>query len=188
MQIDRVFFPTETLGYGKRISIWTIGCPRRCFNCSNPELWEPDNSRDVDIHQLEKTIRGLFSMSDGITITGGDPFFQVGELLSFLQLLRKKYNKEVLVFTGYTMEQLMVEGSDSAKCLGLIDILIDGEYIDELNDNVGLRGSSNQRIIILNKKYKDRYAQAPCWPRQSQTVLSNGKLISIGIPVISNLP
>jgi len=127
-------------------------------------------------------------MSDGITITGGDPFFQVGELLSFLQLLRKKYNKEVLVFTGYTMEQLMVEGSDSAKCLGLIDILIDGEYIDELNDNVGLRGSSNQRIIILNKKYKDRYAQAPCWPRQSQTVLSNGKLISIGIPVISNLP
>jgi len=183
MQIDRVFFPTETLGYGKRISIWTIGCPRRCFNCSNPELWNADKSREISVSSLEKSIQPFYEKSDGITITGGDPFFQAEDLFALLTAIRSNYNKEILVFTGYKIEDLNMIGGYYKKSLSLIDILIDGEYIDSLNDNLGLRGSSNQRIHFLNSHYSYRYKDAEKNTRKSQVVNYNGKIISIGIPI-----
>ncbi len=47
MQIDRVLFPITTLGPGNRIGIWTIGCPHKCYNCSNPELWDANVNKDT---------------------------------------------------------------------------------------------------------------------------------------------
>ncbi|GHV54725.1 hypothetical protein FACS1894216_15320 [Synergistales bacterium] len=70
-----------------------------------------------------------------------------------------------------------------SESLGLIDVLIDGPYIDNLNDNKGIRGSSNQQIHILNERFQDRYLDAHNWERQSQIVESNYNLISVGIPM-----
>lgn len=52
MQIDRILFPVTTLGPGNRLGIWTIGCPHRCFNCSNPELWNDDAEKDISLSEL----------------------------------------------------------------------------------------------------------------------------------------
>lgn len=181
MQIDRFYYPTQTLGFGNRISIWTVGCPRKCKGCSNPELQSSNPSKDIPIKDIIGAITG-FNDVDGLTITGGEPFFQTEELYSLLAECRKIINGDILVFTGYTLESIKADVSMS-KCLNFIDILIDGEYIEELNDNVGLRGSANQNIIILNEKYSGRYADAEKWPRKSQLVIGENTIVNIGIPI-----
>ena len=181
MQIDRLYYPTQTLGFGNRISIWTVGCPRKCKGCSNPELQSSNTSKEISIKDIINAIAG-FNNVDGLTITGGEPFFQADELYSLLAECRKIINGDILVFTGYTLESIKADDSMS-KCLDFIDILIDGEYIEELNDNVGLKGSSNQRIIVLNDKYSDRYIDADKWSRKSQLVIGETTIVNIGIPV-----
>ena len=181
MQIDRIFFPAETLGYGKRIIIWTIGCPRRCRGCSNPELWETDSSREIDTIELVQKIEPFLKQADGITITGGDPFFQIDELRCLLENIRKISDIEILVYTGYLYEEL----TGYQDVLGKIDVLIDGPYVNERDDNRGIRGSSNQRIIVLNPKYEQRYADASLSARSSQIIQFNGRIINVGIPIKS---
>ena len=87
MLIDRILYPITALGPGKRLAIWTIGCSKHCFNCANPELWERDKRRDIDIAGLSKAIHDSLQgcCVDGITITGGDPLEQVDDLLDLLE-------------------------------------------------------------------------------------------------------
>ena len=75
MQIDRLLFPITTLGPGNRLVIWTIGCSKHCFNCANPELWEKNPKKEIDIYELVKIIKQSVGTQtiEGITITGGDP-------------------------------------------------------------------------------------------------------------------
>ena len=76
--------------------------------------------------------------------------YQPRELRQLLSLL-KTISDDILVYTGYRKNELEPE------LLTDISVLIDGEYIEELNDNSFLRGSSNQKIIILDEKIKDKY-------------------------------
>lgn len=182
MQIDRVFFPTKTLGYGNRVSVWTIGCPHRCCHCSNPELWEPDVDRDIPVNRLMEHLTPYLEKADGITITGGEPFFQAEELFKLLLGVKKLLHGDILVFSGFQYEDLLIDNV-SAKCLELIDILIDGKYDEILHTNIGLRGSSNQRILVLNPAFTERYKDVETCTRQSQIVTSDGHIMSIGIPI-----
>lgn len=184
MQIDRLYFPVKTLGYGNRIGIWTIGCEHQCPGCSNPELWEKQPDKDIPAEKIIDVIRPYLSECDGITLTGGDPFYQSSELLKVLILIKScGFKGDVLVFTGYTKEQLMT-GPTERKCLSLIDVLIDGKFERDLNNGQGLAGSTNQRILIMNKAFERRYATAATDERKSQIVESSGELMSIGIPVV----
>lgn len=152
MYVARVLYPVEVLGPGKRVGIWLCGCPRRCKGCSNPELWEfkerykttPDT-----VFELVKSVAFEHEIN-GFTITGGDPMFQPEDLRRLLSLLRK-ISDDIIVYTGYKY------GEIAPDLLSNISVLIDGEYVEELNDNSLLRGSSNQRIYILDKTKKDRY-------------------------------
>lgn len=182
MQIDRVYFPSQTLGYGSRISMWLIGCPHHCFRCSNPELWVPDPSRDVSVEDLLQAILPYLSKADGVTITGGEPFLQSESLLQLLIELRKVFKGDILVFTGYTIRELS-SNAVSQRCLNYIDVLIDGKYEDDRNNNIGLRGSDNQTIHRLNPLFSSRYEGAESWKRNSQVVVCDNKIISIGIPI-----
>ena len=183
MQIDRIFFPATTLGYGNRIVIWTIGCPHRCYNCSNPELWHEDPSRDIKIKDLIPIISQYVKKTDGLTITGGEPFFQAKELYLLLKDISPLVSGDIIVYTGYRYEDIL-QNKEMQKCLKFIDVLIDGKYVDKLNDNLGLRGSSNQRIIILNQNFASRYIDADSCKRKSQVVIGENTIINIGIPII----
>ena len=73
----------------------------------------------------------------------------------------------------------------SAKVISVLDsisVLIDGAYIDSLNDNIGIRGSSNQRINILNNEYMKRYIECDKGERKSQIVISDNLIMSFGVP------
>lgn len=179
MQIDRVLYPIMTLGPGKRIGIWTIGCPHHCAKCSNPELWETDKSRDIEVSKLILHISQYKEHAAGVTITGGDPFWQPDELFVLLKGLRKLGLKDILVYTGYRYEEIKEKYSN---ILSLIDVLIDEPYIDKLNNNIGIMGSSNQNIILLNNDLLEKYEKMAIEERKRQNFIYHGKIISVGIP------
>ena len=85
----------------------------------------------------------------GVTLSGGEPFSQAAEHAELAKLLHEN-GYEVAVYSGYTFEQLLDGTSEQMKLLENIDILVDGEFIQELKDiSLQFRGSSNQRILHL---------------------------------------
>jgi anaerobic ribonucleoside-triphosphate reductase activating protein len=141
-------------GPGKRFTLWTQGCFKKCKNCFNPETWNYNSNKILSPYQIFELIKNYDSL-DGITITGGDPFEQEDDLMSLLFLLSgENYKKGVIVFSGYTKEQIE-QHPIRKKCLEYVDVLIDGLYVDELNIGVDLRGSSNQQFYFFSNKIKE---------------------------------
>lgn len=185
MLIDRVFFPVTALGPGNRLVIWTVGCSKHCYNCANPELWQFDKTRDIDINEFNKAIHDAVSGKtvDGITVTGGDPLEQCDELLSLILKL-KDISSDVLVYTGYDYNTFREHANNSiiARLEAEISVLIDGPYIDALNDNsCCLRGSTNQRLLYFDDSVAEKYQLYLQQGRQVQNVFYDDKVISIGI-------
>lgn len=184
MQIARLFYPVHTLGWGKRIGIWTVGCFHGCSNCSNPELWKPDSSKEVSMDTLRRLLSSVSEPVDGVTISGGEPFEQADDLEVLVNFVREQVTDDILIYSGYTLEELKERRHPSIdRILYQIAALVDGKYMEELNDNHPLRGSSNQRIHILNEAYRSRYEALLTGKRKVQTVFYQKDLLSIGIPV-----
>ncbi len=185
MNIARVLYPVEVLGPGKRLGIWTCGCDRHCPGCSNPELWDLQPRYLISVSDFEKLLRQFLRdhRIDGITITGGDPFYQAEELNALLPVLRS-FSDDILVYTGYTYEELKVASLPAvATCLSNISVLVDGPYIEELNDGALMRGSSNQRIIYLDPAIEPKYAAYldNLGNNKIQNFTSEDGIISVGI-------
>jgi len=184
MEIERIYYPVKTLGFGDRVGIWTIGCPHLCFNCSNPELWQRDPSKDMPLEVLFRLLCSISSPINGLTISGGEPFVQYEDLFALVAFVHKKLTDDVLVYSGYTLKELQEMQNEYVNgILENIAVLIDGRYMEPFNDNISLRGSSNQKIHILNEKYKTRYKQLMGQRRQMQTVFYQNHMLTVGIPM-----
>lgn len=185
MYIDRMLYPIQALGPGDRLVIWTAGCSRHCPGCANPELWSTENRRQRSISEISKIIHtiGQETPISGITITGGEPFEQPGEILGLLKEI-KDITEDVLVYTGYTAQQLSetIKPELLTELKEHIAVLIDGSYKEELNtpDTV-LRGSSNQNIIFLREEYRESYEKYLAEGRKIQNVYMGSRLVSVGI-------
>lgn len=177
MYVARVLYPVEVLGPGKRVGIWFCGCPRRCKGCSNPELWDFQERYRTSPETIFRLVQDIAKDNpiDGFTVTGGDPMYQPNELQQLLLLL-KNISDDIIVYTGYSKKEL------EPYMFANISVLIDGEYIEELNDNSLLRGSSNQNIIILDEKKRDRYE---CYMQTETNKIQNffvvDGVVSVGI-------
>ncbi|MGI6500031.1 MAG: 4Fe-4S single cluster domain-containing protein [Anaerostipes sp.] len=183
MFIDRILYPVTALGPGKRIALWTVGCHRKCERCSNPELWNTYKEQEICPKQVADYINQICNRNlndvDGITITGGEPFNQAGELVEVLKHLNRDI--DVLVFTGYRLEDLQHD-EEKKTLLEYVDVLIDGEYRYQLNDGTSaLRGSINQEILFLKGKKSQEYEIYLNQGRQIQNVIYDYKTMSIGI-------
>ena len=184
MKVARVLYPVKVLGPGMRIGLWLSGCPRRCEGCSNPELWETESYQEVAVadllNQLEKIIRTR--SVDGVTITGGEPLFQPKELAKLLMGL-KDLTTDILVYTGYTLAELKSSAEPAVgECLEQIGVVIDGPYVKNLNRDCLLRGSENQRIIVLNQALKAKYdAYLVTAHNEVQNFTVGASTISVGI-------
>lgn len=180
MYIARVLFPVKVLGPGSRIAIWLSGCQHYCRGCSNPELWEQKKEQKITIDSFKKIIEPLIENQniDGFTITGGDPFFQpegLKELLPYLYSI----SHDVLVYTGYQYEDLQRKHKD---LLRYIAVLIDGKYEEQGNQGLILRGSNNQRIIILDDTYGAKYIEYISQGHsQIQNFATKDGIVSVGI-------
>ena len=147
-------------GEGVRVTLFVSGCTNHCKNCFQPQTWDFDYGQPF----TEETEAELFRLLSpryirGLTLLGGEPFEPENQraLLPFLRKLRRELpEKTVWTFTGFTWEELHTEGSHprcevTDELLNLIDVLVDGRYVEERKD-IGLRfrGSSNQRLLDLN--------------------------------------
>lgn len=177
MYVARVLYPVEVLGPGKRVGIWFCGCPRRCKGCSNPELWEFQErykTTPETIFEMVKSVSKEHTV-DGFTITGGDPFYQANDLMKLLELL-KKISDDIIVYTGYKLMEL------EPDTLRNISVLIDDEYIEELNDNSLLKGSSNQQVYILDDTKKEKYSiYFKTETNKVQNFFTSDGVVSVGI-------
>ena len=178
MYIARLLYPVEVLGPGKRIGIWVCGCPHHCEGCSNPELWDFDETRAISIEHLCELI-GKIAVSnpiDGFTITGGEPFYQAKELEILLKKLQF-WSKDILVFSGYYKDEI-----EKFSSLENVAVLIDGPYIKSRNQGLTLRGSDNQKIYILKDTYKTRYQKYLSNVKSKiQNFIEGQSVISVGI-------
>lgn len=186
MQIDRIIYPTTALGPGRRVVVWVVGCSKKCKKCSNKELWRKDSRKELSVEEIYGFIKRISEQKavEGITLTGGDPLEQDPDEL--LELLRKLsgITKDILLYTGYTWEELenVFSKGQLDELKRTVAVLIDGRYVDELNDNkVVLRGSANQRIFFWREEERDRYESYMAEGRKIQNVHQRGKMISIGI-------
>lgn len=140
-------------GDGIRTVIWTQGCKHKCPKCHNPETHDMNGGALIDIEDIKKEIKNLKNQ-DGVTFSGGDPFYQPKECAELAKYIHS-LGMNVWAYTGFTFEKLL----EMTKCdtsimdfLSEIDILIDGPFIFALkNFDLLFRGSSNQRIIDVKK-------------------------------------
>lgn len=184
MNVARILYPVEVLGPGKRLGIWVCGCRRGCKGCSNPELWVQKPEYEVtveDIMSLVSRISDLHKI-DGFTISGGEPMDQP-EGLSQLITQLSAYSKDILIYTGYRIDELkMREDPATNIILSRAAVLIDGEYREEENIDVLLRGSSNQRIHILIPEMAEGYEKyLASAHNQIQNFTTLNGVVSVGI-------
>lgn len=185
MNVARILYPVEVLGPGSRVGIWVAGCEHHCVKCSNPELWSKCPEFEIEVQSLVEAIRQSIPNDhiDGFVITGGDPFYQAEELAELLPIL-KAMADDILVYTGFTYEELLSADDMAVKrCLDEISVLVDGPYVDALNDGSLLRGSNNQSIIYLDESIKPKYQVYFDTYRENkiQNFSVDGGVVSVGI-------
>ncbi len=180
MYLDRVIYPVTALGPGNRVAIWTVGCNRKCEGCANPELWERHPEQLITADKLAEYLNAMKDKGiDGITLTGGEPFYQAEELVEMLDKLA--FKADIMAFSGYKIDEIRAD-SKMKKLLDKLDVRIDGEYIEDLNDGVSARsGSTNQTIHFLNPKVKESYLKYMEGGRQIQNFMYDYKTVSVGI-------
>ena len=171
------------LGPGKRAAIWFQGCMRNCPGCMSPSSRPLNGGRETTVEKVVSAIISLENI-EGITISGGEPFLQIDALYSLVKNIKDKSNLSIIVYTGYTINALCELKNFKVEQLinGMIDILIDGEYVDELNDGVALRGSSNQTVHILSERYKGFEAIYTLKKRDAEILVSDKEIFFVGIP------
>ena len=152
----KTFIVTD--GEGVRNSLYVAGCMFHCEGCYNVATWS-FNAGIPYTKELEEQIMEDLAQPyvQGLTLLGGEPFLNTGILLPLVKRIRKELpEKDIWSWTGYTWEEMMLETPDKLELLSLIDILVDGRY-DKSKRNLMLqfRGSSNQRIIDVQKSLKE---------------------------------
>ena len=184
MNVARILYPVEVLGPGKRLGIWVCGCRRGCKGCSNPELWVQKPEYEVTVEDIMSLVSRISDSHkiDGFTISGGEPMDQP-EGLSQLITQLSAYSKDILIYTGYRIdEQKKREDPATNIILSRAAVLIDGEYREEENMDVLLRGSSNQRIHILIPEMAEGYEKyLASAHNQIQNFTTLNGVVSVGI-------
>ena len=148
-------------GEGVRVSLFVSGCTHHCKNCFNKETWPFDYGRPFTAGTEEMILRELApDYIDGLSLLGGEPFEPQNQaaLLPFLRRVQELFpQKNIWCYTGYLFDSELRQES-RARCeytdemLSLIDILVDGEFVQELYSiALQFRGSSNQRIIDVRR-------------------------------------
>lgn len=143
-------------GEGLRTVIWTQGCSHNCEGCHNPKTHSFDGGFLVDTEDVKKEIAEL-KYQDGVTLSGGDPFFQADAVLDIAEFCQSK-GLNVWCYTGFTFEKLLEMSKNNYTILELlnnIDVLVDGKFVLNLKSyDCKFRGSTNQRLINVKESLK----------------------------------
>lgn len=148
-------------GPGVRVVLFVSGCTHHCKGCFQPETWDFSYGKPFTQAAIDEILQYLApDYIAGLTLLGGEPMEQENQdaILDLLQQVKARYpEKTIWCFTGYTLERDLLHGKFgdrpvTQQLLGLLDVLVDGEFIEEKKDLLlRFRGSSNQRLIDMKK-------------------------------------
>ncbi len=144
-------------GPGRRAVVWVQGCTLGCPGCFNPDTHSVEGGENISVSDLFDRIVALGESIEGITISGGEPLQQRPSLLALLKRVRRETALSVLVFTGYTWEEVQ-HMPDAEILLACVDVLIAGRYdaaqrFTPQEKNRFLRSSTNQTAHTLTNRY-----------------------------------
>lgn len=144
-------------GPGMRYTVFVQGCPHHCPGCHNPQTHDFAGGELADIDKIVQEVKAN-PLAAGVTFSGGEPFCQASALCVLGEKIRA-LGKNIVIYTGYTFEQLLQMGEqnpDILRLLHLADLLVDGPYVEAERDlTLQFRGSRNQRLIDL-KQWKEK--------------------------------
>ena len=148
-------------GLGVRVSLFVSGCRHRCKNCFNSDTWNFSYGKPFTKETEKEIIKAMApDYINGFSLLGGEPFEPENQeaLVELLTSIKKEYpEKDIWCYTGFLLDEELLGDSrantiHTKKLLSLIDILVDGRFVEELKDiTLKFRGSSNQRIIDVKK-------------------------------------
>ena len=142
-------------GPGVRVSIFMQGCAFHCKNCFNPETWD----FNLGVEFTDDTIKHVLELCDndyikGLSILGGEPMHpkNIEGTTKLAKAFKEKYpNKSLWAWSGFLFDRDLKD----KEVLNYLDVLVDGQYVDELHDpTLKWRGSSNQRVIDVRESLK----------------------------------
>lgn len=140
-------------GPGIRYVIFSQGCKHNCKGCHNPSTHSFNNGEEINVDEIINNILNSKHI-DGVTFSGGDPFYQPKEFAYIAKALHKN-NINILSYTGFTYEKI-VNDKNMKDLLENIDVLVDGPFVEkEKNLKLSFRGSNNQRIIDVKESLKN---------------------------------
>lgn len=161
-------------GTGLRVVLWLSGCSHHCYNCQNPQTWNPNSGIPFDKSAKQEIFNELSKdYISGITFSGGDPLHEnnLDEVLKLVQEIRISFpEKTIWLYSGYNFDLLNSKYNEYKytsfaanadewltrwEIISNVDVLVDGEYIDEQKDlTLKFRGSKNQRVIDVQQTLK----------------------------------
>ena len=148
-------------GDGLRVVLWVAGCSHCCKECHNPVTWDPDGGvlfDDAARHEIFDQLDKPYIA--GITFSGGDPLHSANRFAvrGLMEEIKEKYpDKTIWLYTGDRWEDIF-----HYPMMQYVDVLIDGEFIQELKDtNLRWRGSSNQRVIDVPQSLQQADPSVP---------------------------
>lgn len=151
MNIHGIETDSMTNGDGLRVILWASGCNHHCKGCHNSQTWNPESGREMNAGDIMEIFAELTKDHiSGLTFSGGDPLHPDNrEMVTWLaQQFKSQFpNKTIWLYTGYLYEEIA-----DLEVMQYIDVLVDGEFKEELADvNYPWAGSRNQRVINVNK-------------------------------------
>lgn len=185
MLIHDIVRSSAANGPGNRFVVWVQGCSRRCRGCFNPAAQPfPGAGCDITISQIMSSVPDAV---EGITVSGGEPFEQPEELLHLVRAAGS-HNLSVLIYTGYTYEELTNGFSGTTQdvihdVLEHTDYLIDGPYVREIPSQNKWAGSGNQRFLLLSggAVVADLAEKPDNWVIGELTINKQGMVTATGI-------
>lgn len=143
-------------GPGVRVSVFMQGCEFHCKNCFNPETWSFENGKDFTQGTIDEVL-DLCNQNyiKGLSILGGEPMHpkNIEGTTKLAKAFKEKYpNKNLWVWSGFKFDKDLKD----KEVMKYVDVLVDGRYVDEMhNPKLKWRGSSNQRVIDVQKSLKE---------------------------------
>lgn len=161
-------------GTGLRVVLWLSGCSHHCYNCQNPQTWDPNSGIPFDESAKQEIFNELSKdYISGITFSGGDPLHEnnLDKVLKLVKEIRISFpEKTIWLYSGYNFDLLNSKYNEYKytsfaanadewltrwEIISNVDVLVDGEYIDEQKDlTLKFRGSKNQRVIDVQQTLK----------------------------------
>lgn len=152
-------------GPGVRVSLFVSGCTHHCKGCFNQEAWDFQYGNVFTQKQIDEIIEALKpNYIQGLSLLGGEPFEYVNQkgILELVKQVKNVYpQKDIWAYSGYLLDRDILgnqckKWEETRQLISYIDVLVDGEFIEELkNPSLAFRGSSNQRIIDVKKTLKE---------------------------------